>query len=117
MQRVDDRLSREDLELLHEAFAYMRKRVFDQAELVRIKGIAGRLEELLLAPPEDPAVLRLSPPEQETFGRQVASYCAELTRRGSSAEGREQAARLERIAANFGRPPVARGWLRRLFGR
>ncbi|MEZ4653411.1 MAG: hypothetical protein R3E12_07380 [Candidatus Eisenbacteria bacterium] len=109
-------LTRSDLELLHEALSYMRRRVFDQAESVRIKGVLDRIEEMLLDPTTEPRFLRISPPEQEAMERQVESFCVELTHRGAPEAGRQQASRLRRlIGAGAGSSRL--GWFRRLFGR
>ncbi|MBK8232775.1 MAG: hypothetical protein IT349_08705 [Candidatus Eisenbacteria bacterium] len=86
-----------ELKLLHEALAFRAKRVFDPAESVRLRGLLERVEDILLAPPDARPALRLSPPEQEVLVRQVLGYCAELTGRGASQLGREQAARLRQL--------------------
>jgi hypothetical protein len=110
-------LTRPDLELLHEALSYMRKRVFDQAEAVRIKGVLDRIEELLLDPTTERRLLRLSPPEQEAMERQVESFCVELTRRGASQRGREQATRLRSLIGSNAGSSSLWGRIRRMFGR
>src|SRR5690606_3613918 len=110
-------LTRPDLELLHEALSYMRKRVFDQAESVRIKGVLDRIEEMLLDPTTERRLLRLSPPEQEAMERQVESFCVELTRRGAWQQGREQAARLRALVGSNAGSGSLRSRIRRIFGR
>lgn len=110
-------LEQSDLGLLHEALAFMARRVFDPGESERVRALLDRFEELILNPAAERS-LRLSPPEQEVFARQIESYCRELTARGASREGRVQAERLRRIigflapsAAKRSRPSL----LRRLF--
>lgn len=110
-------LTRADLELLHEALSYMRKRVFDQAELVRVRGMIARIEDLLLGAP-DRARFRLAPPEVETLDRQIRAYCEALTQRGASVESRDRARRLEHLGARItGRSGGRSAWWRRLIGR
>jgi hypothetical protein len=117
MARVDDSFTRADLELLHVALSYMRKRIFDQGESVRVTGMIERIEDLLLAQPGEAQNLRLSPPEQGVLRRQVFAYCDELTHRGAATEGREQAKRLREIVERMTkRPSPARSWFRRLWG-
>ncbi len=117
MARVDDSFTRGDLELLHAALSYMRKRIFDQGEAVRISGMITRIEDLLLAEPGEAQNLRLSPPEQGALRRQVFAYCEELTHRGASEEGKGDATRprslVERLTK---RTSPVRGWFRRLRG-
>ena len=110
-------MTRSDLELLHEALSYMRRRVFDQAESVRIKGVLDRIEEMLLDPTPEPRLLRLSPPEQEAMERQIESFCVELTQRGASQRGRDQAARLRGLTGSNAGSASGWRWIRRLFGR
>jgi hypothetical protein len=109
-------LTRSDLELLHEALSYMRRRVFDQAEGIRLKGVLDRIEEMLLEPVPEARALRLSPPEQEAMERQVETFCQELTQRGASQQGRAQADRLRQHIGG-GRASSGWGWVRRIFGR
>lgn len=117
MGNTDRRLTRADLELLHEALSYMRKRVFDQAETIRVRGMVERIEDLLLDSPER-AHFRLAPPELETLERQVGAYCEALTQRGASTEAREQARELGGLVARIvGRPAGKTSWWRRLIGR
>ena len=114
MAQRDGTLSRSDLQLLHEALSYMRKRVFDQAELVRLKGVIEQLEDLLLEKEGTP-LLRLSPPEQDVLERQVTAYCEELTGRYASQDGRGQARRLRALVQQLG-GRRRKSWVRRLLG-
>ena len=114
MARTDGTLTRCDLQLLHEALSYMRKRVFDQAELVRLKGVIDQLEDLLLDKDGEP-LLRLSPPEQDVLERQVEGYCAELTGKYASRDGRQQASRLRGLVERLG-GRRRKNWVRRLLG-
>ena len=117
MGNTDRRLTREDLELLHEALSYMRKRVFEQAETIRVRGMVERIEDLLLDAPER-AHFRLAPPEIETLERQVLAYRGALTQRGASTEARERARQLDRLVARIvGRSAAKSSWWRRLIGR
>ena len=113
MRDKDQGLTRADLELLHRALAYRIKRVHDQAVLVRLGGVLGRVESLLLA--EDLRVsLRLSPPEQEALARELPLYAAEMTQRGGSETGAIEARRLAEIERRLsGRSrPWGRGFSR-----
>lgn len=114
MGRPDVSLRRQDLQLLHEALSYMRKRVFDQAEQVRLKGLVERLEDLLLESAGSTR-LRLSPPEQEVLERQVEAYCTELTGRYAAESSRAQADRLRSLVGLFV-PRSRKSWVRRLLG-
>lgn len=116
MGSSDRKLTRADLELLHEALSYMRKRVFDQVELVRVRGMITRIEDLLLDSPEH-AHLRLAPPELETLERQASAYTEAITQRGASAEARDRARELERLVVRIVGTGGPRGWWRRLIGR
>ena len=117
MGKTKGTLTRTDLELLHEALTYMRKRVFEQAEVVRVRGMIERIEDCLLGASER-APFRLSPPEIETLERQVRSYCDATTQRGASAEARDRAKQLERLVARIAGRSEGRGsWWRRLIGR
>ncbi|MEZ4649749.1 MAG: hypothetical protein R3E97_13380 [Candidatus Eisenbacteria bacterium] len=117
MGKTERTLTRADLELLHESLTYMRKRVFEQAEVVRVRGMIERIEDLLLDAPER-AHFRLSPPEIETLERQVRAYCEAMTQRGASAEARDRARQLERLSARIAGRSEGRGsWWRRLIGR
>ena len=87
-------LATSDLKLLHEALRYRARRVMEPGESVRLTGLLERVEDLLLDRGGDARSLRLSPPEQEVFARQVLAYCAELTGRGASQLGRTQAQEL-----------------------
>ncbi len=113
MREKDQGLTREDLELLHRALAYRVKRMHDQAALIRLRGVLGRVESLLLA--EDlQASLRLSPPEQEALARELPLYAAELTQRGGSERGSLEARRLAEIERRLSgrRRPWGRGFSR-----
>jgi hypothetical protein len=117
MGNTDRNLTRADLELLHEALSYMRKRVFEQAETIRVRGMIERIEDLLLDSPER-ARFRLAPPELETLERQVSAYCEALTQRGASTEARERARELDRLVGRVvGRSAGKSRWWRRLIGR
>ncbi len=107
-----------DLKLLHEALRYRVKRVFEPAESVRLTGILDRVEELLLNRTAEARGLRLSPPEQDVLARQVLAYCAELTGRGASEVGRQQAMQLKRLVVTISprsvpRKPWWRFWSKR----
>lgn len=113
-------LPREELSLLLEALRYQSRRVREPVEAVRLRGLVDRLEEMLLASVETPAVggaLRLSPPEQEVLLRQVDSYCEELTRRGASLAGRDEARRLRAILSPLREQASPLSFWRRLFRR
>ncbi len=113
-------LPREDLGLLLEAARYQSRRVREPVESVRLRGLVDRLEEMLLASAESGVsggALRLSPPEQEVLLRQVDSYCEELTGRGASLTGREEARRLRSILSPLREERSPLGFWRRLFGR
>ncbi len=118
MSRSADTLSRGDLELLRRALVFRRKRVHDQAALVRLQGILDRVEALVLdqgqasALPAEEArsageatsrsrsgsgALRLSPPEVDLLGREIPLYCAEMTGRGSSPAAVAEAGRLDEL--------------------
>jgi hypothetical protein len=108
-----------DLQLFHEALAYVRKRSYQQADAVRIQGLIDRVEEILLETQGPVRQLRLSPPEQEVLSREIPVFCEALTGRGSSPEGAREAARLERILEALGgaaRRPRSRWW-RKFFRR
>ena len=81
MRAKDQGLTRADLELLHRALLYRLKRVHDQAALVRLRGLLGRVEALIIEESVQPS-LRLSPPEQELLARELPLYAAEMTQRG-----------------------------------
>lgn len=119
MTLKDDTFTRSDLELLHRALSYRRKRIHEPGALVRLQGLLDRVEELLLDP-AGAARLRLSPPEQALLHREVPLYCEELTRRGGSEAGALEARRLRELlrllATGRGRS-FRPAWLRRLFGR
>ncbi len=117
MPEHDRALTRRDLESLHEALTYMRKRVFEPGELVRVRGMIQRLEDILLDQPES-ARFRLSPPELETLDRQLAAYTEAMTQRGASQESRDQAREIQALRTRIGgRPPRKRSWLQKLFGK
>jgi hypothetical protein len=102
-----------DLQLFHEALAFVRKRSYQRADSVRIQGLMDRVEEILLETQGPVRQLRLSPPEQEVLAREIPVYCEALTGRGSSPEGARVAARLERILEALGgeaRRPRSRWW-------
>jgi hypothetical protein len=120
MKRSADTFTRSDLELLHRALAYRRKRVHEPGAVVRMQGLLDRVEELLLEP-AGASRLRLSPPEQALLHREVPLYCEELTRRGAAEAGAQEARRLRELlhllAAGAGPRTIRPAWLRRLFGR
>jgi hypothetical protein len=121
-----DSLNRADLQLLHEALTYARKRTFLPADSVRLQGVLDRVEELLLdsvvaarkeatqAPRPRPG-LRLSPPEQVVLRREILAYCEVLTHRGASTEGSREAKRLREILDILTDSGSSWKWLRRLF--
>ena len=118
MAPLDDTLNRSDLELLYRALAYRRKRVHEQGAAIRLQGLLDRVEGLLLDPTGETR-LRLSPPEQALLHREIPLYCHELTRRGGSETGAQEARRLRellRALATGGRRSLRPAWLRRLFG-
>ncbi len=90
-------MTRDDLQLLHEALVYRRKRALSPGDAIRLRGILDRVEGLLLSPPDAQLSLRLSPPEQELVRREVPRYREALTQRGSSREGPRLADRLDVI--------------------
>jgi hypothetical protein len=119
MRAKDQGLTRADLELLHRALSYRVKRVHDQAALVRLRGLLGRVETLILEEAVQSS-LRLSPPEQELLARELPLYAAEMTQRGGSEQGAVEARRLAEINSILsGRrgPPRGHGGWRRLSGR
>jgi hypothetical protein len=120
MTRTDHSFTRADLDLLHRALAYRRKRIHELAGVVRMQGLLDRVEELILREDVSP-VLRLSPPEQEMLRREIPLYCRELTGRGASEAGAGEARRLQELVALLAGakfPRTARPrWWRRLLGR
>ncbi len=108
-------MTRDDLQLLHEALVYRRKRALPPGDAIRLRGILDRVEGLLISPPGTQLSLRLSPPEQELVRREVPKYREALTQRGSSREGRYLADRLDRLVRRLSGPDHgARGVLNRL---
>jgi len=114
-KRRRDSLTMEDLQLLHEALSYARKRTWQPAEQIRLQGVLDRVEAMLLRSPEAQTSLRLSPPEQEVLEAQVQRYCEAMTQRGASPRGRHEVKRLEHLLGLLGarRAP----WWQRWFGR
>jgi hypothetical protein len=116
--RADDTFTRADLELLHRALAYRRKRIHEQGAAVRVQGLLDRVETLLLGGSGPP--LRLSPPEQDVLLREIPLYCEELTRRGGSEAGAAEARRLremmEPLAGGLSLQAQLKRWWRRVRG-
>ena len=117
MIRRQNPWSRTDLELLYEALLYLRKRVFQPADAVRLQGLLDRVEEMILRSAEDELSLRLSPPEQEVLRREAPRYYEALTQRGGSAEGARSAARLRSLLDALAPEPGLKGWWTRRFRR
>ena len=108
-------MNRDDLQLLHEALVYRRKRALSPGDAIRLRGILDRVEGLLLSPPGVRLTLRLSPPEQELVRREVPGYREALTQRGSSGEGSILANRLDELVFRLsGSERGARGLSRRV---
>lgn len=117
LARPEDKLTRSDLQLLHEALAYARKRSYRQASAVRVQGVLERVEELLLAPESGRRSLRLSPPEQEVIEREVPIYCDALTQRGGTLQGVQESERLRWIVTFLTGARDRTSWWRRLIWR
>jgi hypothetical protein len=132
---IRDSLGRTDLQLLHEALTYARKRTFLPADSVRLQGVLDRVEELLLdsvvasddaandnmpspgpGTPARTVSLRLSPPEQTVLRREIMAYCEALTRRGGSPEGAREAKRLHEILEILTGAHRRLRWLKRILG-
>ncbi len=111
-----DTLTGADLRLLHEALAYLVKRVHEPAESIRLRGLLERVEEMLVSGGRSPASLRLSPPEQRLLEREIPVYCEALTQRGGSIEGAREADRL-RLMVGIRKTGSRRPWWRKVLGR
>jgi hypothetical protein len=108
------RITQEELGLIHEALAYMRRRIHGPGDAQRVNELADRAEDLLLSAEKRPSrLLRLSDEYARVLRTALGSYGEELRKPLSDLSNRTRVARLRQIDRRLQR---AGSWTGRLFG-
>ncbi|MBD3236462.1 MAG: hypothetical protein GF330_07150 [Candidatus Eisenbacteria bacterium] len=111
---VQIRITQEELGLVHEALAYMRRRIHGPGDAQRVHELADRAEELLLGGRARPVrLMRLSDEHARVLRTALGSYADELRQPFSDLSNRARVARLRQLDRRLQR---AGSWIGRLFG-
>jgi hypothetical protein len=106
--------SREELLLLHEAIAYISRRLFDPHDARRLREVGDQVESALLGGGERAAVrLVLDEASSRVLAVALAAYAEELSQPGGHPSNRTRARELQRLAEQL---RVGRSLLGRLRG-